>query len=125
VRKYVQYIEVEENDVDIIFHCKFWVASVVSGVYGTVGRAVDRRLLQEASLAANNICGSVIAAGPIPVDESPASCRLTLCSECRRSRLLGGVLKAKFHYASWFGASSKLAPNLLRTCSEPAPNQLA
>jgi len=61
-------------------------------------------------------------------------------------------IKAKFHYASWFGAGSKLvrsqiplcyldrtsfepasnqhrtsskpAPNRLRTGSEPAPNQL-
>ena len=29
-------------------------------------------------------------------------------------------LKAKFHYASWFGASSELAPNMFGTSSEPA-----
>ena len=38
------------------------------------------------------------------------------------------LLKAKFHYASWFGAGSEPASvmefgtNQLRTCSEPAPN---
>jgi len=30
------------------------------------------------------------------------------------------VLKAKFHYASWFGASSELAPNMFRASSELA-----
>ena len=28
--------------------------------------------------------------------------------------------KAKFHYASWFGASSELAPNMFEASSEPA-----
>jgi len=39
-------------------------------------------------------------------------------------------LKAKFHYASWFGAGSKLVRSqillryLVRTVFEPAPSQL-
>jgi len=31
-----------------------------------------------------------------------------------------GAAKAKFHYASWFGASSELAPNMFGASSEPA-----
>jgi len=34
------------------------------------------------------------------------------------------MLKAKFHYASLFGAGSELVRSWLRTGSEPAPNQL-
>ena len=30
------------------------------------------------------------------------------------------TLKAKFHYASWFGASSELAPNMFGASSELA-----
>jgi len=33
-------------------------------------------------------------------------------------------LKAKFHYASWFEAASKLVGDQLRTSFEPASNQL-
>jgi len=42
---------------------------------------------------------------------------------CHNKRL--SAVKAKFHYASWFGAGSEQAPNKLRTGSEPAANQLA
>jgi len=34
------------------------------------------------------------------------------------------MLATKFHYTSWFRASSELAPNPFRTGSELAPNQL-
>jgi len=32
------------------------------------------------------------------------------------------MVKAKFHYTSWFGASSELALNRFRASSKPAPN---
>ena len=35
--------------------------------------------------------------------------------ECKNS-----LLKGEFHYTSWFGASSKLAPNMFGASSEPA-----
>jgi len=35
------------------------------------------------------------------------------------------MVKAKFHYASWFEAGSKLVGDQLRTCLRPASNQLA
>jgi len=34
-----------------------------------------------------------------------------------------GMVKAKFHYTSWFRAGSEQAPNQFRTSSELAPNR--
>jgi len=49
-------------------------------------------------------------------------CRLDVIS-FRRASLLAielSLLKAKFHYTSWFGASSELAPNMFGASSELA-----
>ena len=46
--------------------------------------------------------------------------RCLLPGKARWLRTCSKLVRAKFHYTSWFGASSELAPNMFEASSEPA-----
>jgi len=61
---------------------------------------------------------SAIKARRLPVDLAVLSQLAAAHAKQGRTRHL--LVKAKFHYTSWFGASSELATNMFGARSEPA-----
>ena len=58
------------------------------------------------------------------VTDAASKLLLTLTVQERHLTALVVVLKAKFHYAIWFEAGSKLVADRFEACRRPASNQL-